>query len=239
MVAGRSLLERVWRISKSVSGVGRVVVATDDERISAHVAQFGGESVLTSPTCRNGSERVFEAVSKLRSPAETIVNVQGDAVLMPPWVISALVEQMRREPAVQIATPAVRLSREQLDSMMRMKAQGIVSGTTVAFDAFHNAMYFSKAIIPFMRSTTSGELSPVYQHIGVYAYRPEALKRYISLPAGAFEEVEQLEQLRALEHGMPIRVVEVSMQNRTMWSVDNPQDVSRCEAIIKEEGELV
>jgi 3-deoxy-manno-octulosonate cytidylyltransferase (CMP-KDO synthetase) len=102
-----------------------------------------------------------------------------------------------------------------------------------------DALYFSKGIIPFLRTTPANGEPPIFQHIGVYAYRADALKTYIDLPQGMFEEVEQLEQLRALENGMPIRVVQVSLQGRTMWSVDNPQDVARVEEIIRAEGELV
>lgn len=238
-IMGRSLLERVWRIGKAVEGVSRVVVATDDARIVEHVISFGGEAVMTSETCTNGSERAYEAVQNLGSKADVIVNLQGDAVLMPPWVIGALVKAMKGDPSVRIATPAVRLNGEQYKSMSAMKGAGIVSGTTVTFAKNGDALYFSKGIIPFVRTApASGEI-PIFQHIGVYAYRADALKTYIDLPHGMFEEVEQLEQLRALENGMPIRVVQVSLHGRTMWSVDNPQDVARVEEIIRGEGELV
>jgi 3-deoxy-manno-octulosonate cytidylyltransferase (CMP-KDO synthetase) len=123
--------------------------------------------------------------------------------------------------------------------MSAMKGAGIVSGTTVTFAKNGNALYFSKGIIPFMRTAPASGEPPIFQHIGVYAYRSEALKKYINLPQGMFEEVEQLEQLRAIENGMSIRVVQVSLQGRTMWSVDNPQDVARVEEIIRSEGELV
>jgi 3-deoxy-manno-octulosonate cytidylyltransferase (CMP-KDO synthetase) len=238
-IAGTTLLERVWRIASAVKGVDAVYVATDDERISAHVHGFGGRSVMTSDKCRNGSERVHEAIDLLKIAPRVIVNFQGDAVLMPPWIIGALVDEMKRDASIQIATPAVRLSKEQYSAMNAMKSSGIVSGTTVTFAANRDALYFSKGIIPFIRSMPEGEGPPVYQHIGVYAYTRESLSRYISLPVGMFEEVEQLEQLRALEHGIPIRVVDVSLQGRTMWSVDNPQDVPRAEEIIRTEGELV
>jgi 3-deoxy-manno-octulosonate cytidylyltransferase (CMP-KDO synthetase) len=238
-IMGRSLLERVWRIGKAVEGVSRVVVATDDARIVEHVRSFGGEAVMTSESCTNGSERAYEAVQNLGSKADVIVNLQGDAVLMPPWVIGALVQAMRDDLSVQIATPAVRLTTEQYKSMSAMKGAGIVSGTTVTFAKNGNALYFSKGIIPFMRTTPANGEPPIFQHIGVYAYRADALKKYIALPQGMFEEVEQLEQLRAIENGMPIRVVQVSLQGRTMWSVDNPQDVARVEEIIRAEGELV
>jgi 3-deoxy-manno-octulosonate cytidylyltransferase (CMP-KDO synthetase) len=238
-IMGRSLLERVWRIGGAVSGVSKVVVATDDARIVEHVRSFGGEAVMTSESCSNGSERAYEAVQNLASKAEIIVNLQGDAVLMPPWVIGALVAAMNEDPSVQIATPAVRLNSEQYKSMSAMKGAGVVSGTTVTFAKNGDALYFSKGIIPFIRSAPASGEPPIFQHIGVYAYRADALKKYIALPQGMFEEVEQLEQLRAIENGMPIRVVQVSLKGRTMWSVDNPQDVARVEEVIRAEGELV
>jgi 3-deoxy-manno-octulosonate cytidylyltransferase (CMP-KDO synthetase) len=238
-IAGTTLLERVWKIAAAVKGVDGVFVATDDERIAAHVSSFGGQAVMTPETCRNGSERVHEALQILNLVPRVVVNFQGDAALMPPWVIGALVDEMKRDPSVQIATPAVRLSKEQYEALSAMKSSGIVSGTTVTFAANRDAMYFSKGIVPFVRSMPEGTSPPVYQHIGVYAYTREALSRYIALPVGVFEEVEQLEQLRALEHGIPIRVVEVSLQGRTIWSVDNPQDVACAEEIIRTEGELV
>jgi 3-deoxy-manno-octulosonate cytidylyltransferase (CMP-KDO synthetase) len=238
-IAGKSLLERVWRLAGAVQGVNRVVVATDDSRVAEHVSSFGGRYVMTSSECLNGSERVWEAVQKLGDRPEIIVNMQGDAVLMPPWVIGALVEEMKRDSSVKIATPATQLSKIQYQAMASSKGAGIVSGTTVTFSQSKDALYFSKTIIPFTRSMPEGDMSPIYQHIGVYAYRWEALQAYMELPVGRLEQVEQLEQLRALEHGMPIRVVEVSLRGRTMWSVDNPQDVARVEEVIRSEGELV
>ncbi len=238
-IAGRSLLERVWKIATAVPGVDGVVVATDDTRVAEHVTSFGGRFVMTSESCRNGSERVWEAVSQLAQRPKNIINLQGDAVLMPPWVIGALVQELSSDPSVVIATPATRLTTEQYTSMSKMKSSGVVSGTTVTFANNRDALYFSKTIIPFVRSWSESGLSPIYQHIGVYAYRYESLKQYIDLPVGRLEQVEQLEQLRALEHGVPIRVVEVSLNGRTMWSVDNPEDVTRVEEIISLEGELV
>lgn len=238
-IAGRSLLERVWRIATAVPGVDGVVVATDDRRVAEHVASFGGSSVMTSETCRNGSERVWEAVQALAERPRNIINLQGDAVLMPPLVIGSLVSEMKRDSGVKIATPATRLSSAQYDAMAEMKNSGVVSGTTVTFAVNRDALYFSKAMIPFLRSWSEAEMSPVYQHIGVYAYRYDSLQEYIALPQGRLEQVEQLEQLRALEYGVPIRVVEVTLNGRTMWSVDNPEDVKRVEEIIALEGELV
>lgn len=238
-VAGKSLISRVWHLARAVPGVTSVYVATDSEEIASHVVSFGGDVVMTSPACRNGSERVWESVLSLTYTPSVVVNLQGDAVLMPPWVIEALVKEMQADPTVQIATPATRLTKEQYESMVAMKSRGIVSGTTVTFSSKGDALYFSKAIIPFVREWPATGENPIFQHIGVYAYRREALGRYVALPMGRLEAVEQLEQLRALEHGIPIRVVDVSLRGRTMWSIDNPEDVSRVEQIIRDEGELI
>jgi len=238
-VLGRSLISRVWQLARAVPGVSSVYVATDSKEIAGHVEGFGGEVIMTSPQCRNGSERVWEAVNSLSRQPEVIVNLQGDAVLMPPWVIEALVREMQADSGVQIATPATRLTREQYDSMVAMKSKGIVSGTTVVFSKKREALYFSKGIIPFVREWPATGGSPIFQHIGVYAYRREALGRYVSMPMGELEQVEQLEQLRALENGVPIRIVDVSLRGRTIWSIDNPEDIDRVEQIIRAEGELL
>jgi 3-deoxy-manno-octulosonate cytidylyltransferase (CMP-KDO synthetase) len=238
-IAGVSLLSRVIAIAKAVPKIDAVFVATDSEEIAKHVVASGHDVIMTSEGCRNGSERVWEAVQSLADKPRVVINLQGDAVLMPPWIIGALASEMESDRSVSIATPAARLSREQYLAMAEMKAKGIVSGTTVTFGNSRNALYFSKAIIPFAREWPKDGESPFYQHIGVYAYTYDALKSYVELPMGRLEQVEQLEQLRALENGMPIRVVEVSMKGRTVWSVDNPQDITRVEQIIAREGELV
>ena len=165
--------------------------------------------------------------------------MQGDAVLMPPWIVQALVDEMKKDSTIQIATPATRLTRDQYEAMTTMKGSGIVSGTTVTVSKSRNAMYFSKTVIPHIREWPLDKSVPILQHIGVYAYTYDSLKRYIELPMGDLEYVEQLEQLRALENDIPIRVVEVPLKGRTMWSIDNPEDVARVEAIIASEGELV
>lgn len=239
MIAGKSLISRVWNLARAVAGVSSVYVATDSEEIAAHVVGFGGDVVMTSSQCRNGSERVWEAVQNLNESPSVVINLQGDAVLMPPWIIEALVQEMRSDSTVQIATPATRLTREQYEAMVAMKAQGVVSGTTVTFSNDRNAFYFSKSIIPFVREWPVDGPGPVFQHIGVYAYRRDALRKFVGLPMGPLEAAEQLEQLRALESGLPIRVVDVPLKERTMWSIDNPEDVLRVEDIIKKEGELL
>jgi 3-deoxy-manno-octulosonate cytidylyltransferase (CMP-KDO synthetase) len=238
MIAGRPLLERTWRIAKAVPGVSKVYIATDDAVLRGKAAEMGAEVLMTPPECRNGSERVFAAVSQLKEPPEIVVNLQADAVLTPPWVIEPVVRAIQLDPKVLVATPAVRLSWKQYDEFAQSKAGGKVSGTSVVADQDGDALYFSKGVVPFVRQR-QGDVSPVWRHIGLYAYRFEALERYASWEPTPLEQTEGLEQLRFLERKVPIRVVPVDYRGRSHWSVDNPGDVGVVEEIIMAEGELV
>jgi len=236
-IAGRMMVERVWRSAGAASGVDRVVVATDDERIVDAVTGFGGEAVMTDPACRNGTERALDAVKRLNSDAEIIINVQGDAALIPPWVIGDVAEAMRDDSDLKMATPAVKMTEEASSRMRGMKAKGIVGGTTVVFNKHMDALYFSKGMIPFQRHPEAG--TPTWQHIGLYGYRRETLEEIVALNPSPLEKAESLEQLRALENGIPIRIVKTDYRGRSAWSVDAPEDVPVVEEIIAREGELV
>lgn len=237
-ISGKSLLQRTWSIAQAVTQVDQVLVASDDDRILQHVQTFGGEAVLTAESCKNGTERVWQAVNSINPQPEIIINLQGDAVLTPPWVIQALLDTLLQDPSIGFATPATQMTVDQYTQMVDSKMHGAVGGTTVVFDNQHNALYFSKRVIPFLRDTTKTHL-PLYRHIGLYAYRYPVLQRYLTLNPGPLEQVEGLEQLRALENGMPIKVVPVNYQGRTHWAVDSPEDVLIVERIIAQEGELV
>ncbi|MEI8703466.1 3-deoxy-manno-octulosonate cytidylyltransferase [Mesorhizobium sp. ISC15] len=242
MITGRTMINRIWSLARAVPGVDEVCVATDDERIAEHVRSFGGDVVITSKECANGTERVLRAAEMLATTPAIVLNLQGDAVLTPPWTITALIDEMHRNPTVEIATAAVRMDMRSYEALRTAKQHGEVGGTTVTFDRRGNALYFSKSIIPFVRDDKQGDgtgLLPVFRHIGLYAYGYECLRRYISLEPGPLEGSERLEQLRALEHGIPVRVVEVDYGGRTHWAVDSPDDLKRVEAIIGEEGDLV
>ncbi|ESX84754.1 3-deoxy-manno-octulosonate cytidylyltransferase [Mesorhizobium sp. LNJC405B00] len=242
MITGRTMINRVWSLARAVSGVDEVCVATDDERIADHVRSFGGYVVITPKECTNGTERVLRAAEMLATAPAVVVNLQGDAVLTPPWVIAALTDEMRRDPTVEIATAAVRMDKRSYEALRTAKEHGEVGGTTVTFDRRGNALYFSKSIIPFVRNDGHDNDAlplPVFRHIGLYAYRYETLCRYVSFEPGPLEHSEKLEQLRALEHGIPVRVAEVDYGGRTHWAVDSSDDLKRVEAIIAEEGDLV
>lgn len=230
------MLERVWRIAKAVRGCSRIVIATEDERIIKHAANFGAEAVITPESCANGSERVFAAMKEAHIAEDIVLNLQGDALLTPPWVLEAMIIEMERGPEAGIVTPAVRLEGEALDAFRKQKLITPASGSTVVFDTNHNALYFSKAIIPYMRNAGAAS---VYRHVGLYGYRRWGLEQYIELQPTPLEQAEGLEQLRALENGMKIRIAIVDYKGRTHGSVDAPADVPVIEEIIAREGELV
>lgn len=235
-VCGVPTLERVWRIAKSVKGQSTVLIATEDQRIVDFAARFGGDAVMTSETCTNGTERTFEAINRRGLDADVIINLQGDALLTPPWILDAMIEEMQADAAADIVTPAVRLEGDGLREFVDHKVESPASGTTVVFDVDQRALYFSKVVIPYVRK--AGYAS-VYRHIGLYGFRRDSLERYITLPPSPLEICEGLEQLRALENGMKIKVAIVDYRGRSHGSVDSPADVKLVEDIIAREGELL
>jgi 3-deoxy-manno-octulosonate cytidylyltransferase (CMP-KDO synthetase) len=235
-IAGVSMLRRVWNIAKATRAGARVVIATDDRRIVDHARSFGAEAVMTSDNCRNGTERVFETLEGAQIASDLVINLQGDALLTPPWVLDAMIQEMLDDSAVEMVTPAVALDEAALSAFVAHKAATPASGTSVVFDTKRDALYFSKVVIPFMRQRG---LTSVYRHIGLYGYRRECLAKYIALKQGPLELTEGLEQLRALEHGMKLRVTIVDYRGRTHGSVDAPEDVRVIEDIIAREGELL
>lgn len=231
----KSLIERTWDAAMSVSGDHQVVVATDDSRISDAASAFGAEVVMTSETCRNGTERCAEAYVNCQSSAQIVVNLQGDAPLTPPWFVEALIDAMG--PDVQVATPVLRCDAKAHAGFLEDRAAGRVGGTTAVFDTFGRALYFSKEVLPYTgRTFEAQETCPVFHHVGVYAYRPQALSVYAGWGEGRLEAWEGLEQLRFMENGVPVQCVEVDAKGRDFWELNNPVDVARIEAIMKEQG---
>ena len=235
-IAGVPMVERVRRLAAAAPAIDRVLVATDDDRIIKAVKDFGGEAVMTPATCRNGTERAFEAVKAFAQGDDVIVNLQGDAPLTPPWVIDAAAAAMAEDDQLPLATPAVALTEDAYAKLASAKAAGEVGGTTVVFDKQNNALYFSKAIIPFRREDAG---VAVHKHIGLYAYRFSTLSQLVALEPSPLELTESLEQLRALENGIPIRIVLTDYKGRTPWSVDSPRDAEIAADIITREGEIV
>ncbi len=237
-IYGRSVLHRTWSIAGAVRHVAATYVATEDRRVADHARGFGANVIMTSPECRNGTERVWEAVQSLPERPEAVINLQGDALLTPPWVVEALVEAFRDDDSLGVATSAVQCSWQQVEEIAAIKRLSPTSATLVTFDKKGNALYFSKAMIPYMRIKDT-DPPPIYRHIGIYGYRYDALEELVSLAETPLERAEQLEQLRALENGIAVKVILVDYRNRTHWSVDAPEDVDKVKAIIDREGELI
>jgi 3-deoxy-manno-octulosonate cytidylyltransferase (CMP-KDO synthetase) len=237
-IRGRGMLQRTWAIARAVEKVSGVYVATEDRRVAEYAKSFGAVAIMTSKDCANGTERVREAMRTLERPPDAVVNLQGDAVLTPPWVVQSLVDAFHADPSIRMVTPAVRCTWEQYEEIRAAKAVEPTRGTMVAFDANFDALYFSKAMIPYIRIRNEGP-PPVYRHVGIYGYRLDVLEELASLAPTPLEVAEQLEQLRALEHGIPIKVVVVDYRGRTHWSVDTPEDIAVVERLIEQHGELV
>lgn len=228
----KTLIRRSWEVAMEVAGVDRVVVATDDDRIRSHAEGFGAEVVMTSADCQNGTERCAEVAQHLPGH-DIVVNLQGDAPLTPAWFIEDLLKGLRAAPEADIATPVLRCDGRALNGFLADRRAGRVGGTTAVFGAGGRGLYFSKEVIPFTsRSYGDDEPTPVFHHVGVYAYRPAALAAYPSWPTGPLETLEGLEQLRFLENGRSVLCVEVAAKGRQFWELNNPSDVPVIEAML-------
>lgn len=229
----RTLIRHSWEAAIAVKGAARVVVATDDDRIRAEAEGFGAEVVMTSDACRNGTERCAEAHEALGGGYGIVVNLQGDAPLTPHWFVEDLVAGLRADPVAEIATPVLRCDGGALNGFLADRRAGRVGGTTAVFGTGHRALYFSKEVIPYTsRAYGDAEATPVYHHVGVYAFRPAALAAYPGWQVGPLETLEGLEQLRFLEQGRPVLCVEVDARGRQFWELNNPEDVPRIEAML-------
>jgi 3-deoxy-manno-octulosonate cytidylyltransferase (CMP-KDO synthetase) len=217
-IAGKPMVQHVFERARGAQRVSRVVVATDDERILKAVAGFGGDPMMTRGDHRSGTERVAEVAAQVE--AEVYVNVQGDEPLVEPAAIDALVAAMEEE-SVNVATLATPIT-EPCDIM----DPNVVKVVT---DFEGNALYFSRAPVPWVRDEKQAVGLQHRKHLGLYAYRRAALLEFPTLPPGELEKLEQLEQLRLLENGYSIRVVETEYNS---IGVDVPADVARVEQLL-------
>ena len=220
-LAGKPMIQRVYERAKLAKSAGRVIVATDDDRILKAVQDFGGEARMTRTDHRTGTERVAEVAAHVEG--EVFVNVQGDEPLLDPAAVDAAVAALLEEPAAAISTVAVPI-RTPADIM-----DPNVVKTVLDFD--DNALYFSRAPIPWVRDSAHKIHARHLKHLGLYVFERDALLEYPTLPQGELERLEQLEQLRWLENGWKIRVTEVE---RDAVSVDVPEDVARAERLLQE-----
>ncbi len=223
-LGGKSMIQRVWERVRRAKSISDVIVATDDERIQSAVRGFGGDVAMTRSDHRSGTERVAEA-ALARGDAEIIVNVQGDEPLIEPAAIDSLVDALREDLEVSVATLAVPI----------VKPADIMDPNIVkaVLDFDGNALYFSRAPIPWVRDRGGPVHAKHLKHLGLYVYRRAALLEFPTFPQGDLERIEQLEQLRWLENGYRIRVAETEYDS---VSVDVPEDVPRIEQLLATEG---
>jgi 3-deoxy-manno-octulosonate cytidylyltransferase (CMP-KDO synthetase) len=228
----KTLIRRSWEAAMQVRSADRVVVATDDARIRDHAQAFGAEVVMTSGSAQNGTERCAEVAAQLTG-FDMVVNLQGDAPLTPHWFVEDLIAGLAADAAAEIATPVLRCDGRALNGLLADRRAGRVGGTTAVFDAQMHGLYFSKEVIPFTAQPyADADPTPVFHHVGVYAYRPSALAAYPAWPIGPLERLEGLEQLRFLENGRRLLCVEVQAKGRQFWELNNPSDVAVIEAML-------
>src|SRR5262249_26344630 len=214
------MVQRVYERAKLSKSASRVIVATDDERIVKAVEGFGGEARMTRPDHRTGTERIAEVAA--HTEGDVFVNVQGDEPLLDPQAVDTAIHSLLEEPAASISTVAV-----PIKTPSDIMDPNIVK-TVLDFDG--NALYFSRAPIPWVRDKATHNVVRHLKHLGLYVFQRDPLLEYPTLPQGELERIEQLEQLRWMENGWKIRVAEVE---HDAISVDVTDDVARVEKLLK------
>ena len=232
----KPLIQRSVEAARRVNGVSGVFVVTDDERIAEACGPAKVGVIMTSPECCNGTERCAEALTQLHEP-DLVINLQGDALLTPAGFVEVLIARMEADRDALVATPAMRLRSDEVRALQAEEAAGRVGGTSVVTNDQGHALYFSKRLIPHLPAgTLDRPVSPVRLHVGVYAYRPEALERYVSTPVSELETLEGLEQLRFLVAGIPMAIVDVETPPFALRELNNPEDVAPIEQALAEAG---
>ena len=230
LLGGKTVIQRVY---EQVAGVlDEAYVATDDERIEQAVKEFGGKVVMTSVNHKSGTDRCYEAYTKVGSGYDVVVNIQGDEPFIQPSQLEAI-KNCFNDPSTDIATLV-----KPFTSADGFEALENVNSPKVVVNKNMNALYFSRSIIPYQRNKDKADWlagHTDYKHIGLYAYRAEVLKQITSLPQSSLELAESLEQLRWLENGYSIKV---GISEVETIGIDTPQDLARAEEFLKEHGEV-
>jgi len=224
-ILGKPMIQRVYERCRKARALDVVCVATDDERIQRAVERFGGRAVMTSPDHASGTDRLAEAVKLL--PADIVVNIQGDQPFIDPIMIDEAVQPLLEDASLEVAT-----LMHPITEAKDLEDTGVVK-TVVDRAGF--ALYFSRSLIPYPEKQAPHK---VYEHVGLYVYRRDFLLKIAQLEPATLEQVESLEQLRWLEHGYRIRVVETACSDNAFsgFSVDTQEDIERAEAMLRQRG---
>lgn len=220
LILEKPMIQWVYEKAQQVTVLTDVVVATDDERIYECVKGFGGQVLMTAPTHRSGSDRAAEAAQALGLKDEDIViNIQGDQPAFDPRCLSEVVSPLMEDPELVMATLIYKITDPaEIEDPNHVKC---------VFNKEYFALYFSRSPVPFGRDGSAS--FDIFKHLGIYAFRKHFLDSFASLPQGRLEAIEKLEQLRAIEHGFRIKVVETTYDSK---EVDRPEDVHKLEAVL-------
>lgn len=240
-IAGETMLSRVVNVGQHIQEKFpdiSLAVATEDQRIADHCDEIDVSCIMTSDQCHTGSDRVLEAALTLKTQPDIVIGLQGDAPFTPLHVIEELIKTFEQKPNAQVVTPVIPLRWSELDALRAQKEITPFSGTTAILNKDNQALWFSKNIIPAIRKEEQlkqdGEFSPIYQHLGIYAYKLETLKKFVTLEHGHYENLEGLEQLRLIENGIPITAVPVNVElGLAQAGIDSPEDVMRAERMLE------
>ena len=220
LIRGKPMIEHVYLRAMSCPEISDVVVATDDKRILKCVQDFGGKAVITEKKHPTGTDRIAEASAKMNLDSDdVVVNIQGDQPLFNPSAITQLISPLKEDAHIPMSTLKYRITDEsEIENPNHVK---------VVTDGEGFALFFSRSPVPFFRNATSDRI--YYKHLGFYAYRKGFLEKFGALPVGDLESSEKLEQLRVLEHGFKIKVVETRFDS---IEVDTPDDIKRVEELM-------
>ena len=226
-INGISLLERTYRRVMLCPAIDHCIIATDDERIQSAACQFGADVVMTSPECATGTDRIAQVVNMRDDvkKANIIVNVQGDEPCIDPLTIAKVIEVLSSSPDDSIGTAVAPISSEE--ELINTNIVKCVKTTT------GRALYFSRHAIPGTKVGIRMDAIPYFRHVGIYAYSPEFLMRFSALPATPLQQAEDLEMLRAMEHGFTIAVAEVQHHSP---DVNVPSDIEEVQRWIKSQS---
>ena len=219
-IAGKPMIQWVYERASQSKTLDELFVAVDDPRVQSCVEQFGGKAVMTAGHHESGTDRIAEAVET--TSADIIVNIQGDQPLIDPNMIDEAVQPMIENPEIQMSTLKREIEKDEFDDPDVVK---------VVVDDRDFALYFSRSLIPYPRYD---DKIRVFEHVGLYVYRKDFLLEISKMPQGYLEKIESLEQLRVLEKGYKIMVVETKMDRTAGISVDTPEDLKKVERLISQ-----
>ncbi|KAL7592711.1 hypothetical protein Lser_V15G32255 [Lactuca serriola] len=222
-ILGKPMIQRTWERAKLATTLSRLVVATDDERIADCCHGFGADVIMTSESCRNGTERCNEALLKLKKKYDVVVNIQGDEPLIEPDIIDGVVKLLQATPDAVFSTAVTSLKAEDACDPNRVKC---------VVDKRGYAIYFSRGLIPFNKSGKVNPQFPYLLHLGIQSYDAKFLKIYPELPPTPLQVEEDLEQLKVLENGYKIK--QVIKVDHDAHGVDTPEDVIKIESLMHE-----